>query len=155
MRCITGVQVLAEPIQTVMRKYAVEEPYEKLKAFTRGNAVTAESMQQLRGRAGGRSRRREGADAAVEPCNLYWQRCAASARHTQVLVKSSPLFVSLSRDTRHSCRHSLAHEAKAKRLGRSLQCKQCLPTRTNNTLTSLSHYKRAAEKHVCAWSARR
>jgi adenylosuccinate lyase len=42
-----GVQVLAEPIQTVMRKYAVAEPYEKLKEFTRGNAVTAESMQQF------------------------------------------------------------------------------------------------------------
>jgi adenylosuccinate lyase len=38
-------EVLAEPIQTVMRRYAVEEPYEKLKAFTRGNAVNKESMQ--------------------------------------------------------------------------------------------------------------
>ena len=38
------VQVLAEPIQTVMRKYAVPEPYEKLKAFSRGKAVTAASM---------------------------------------------------------------------------------------------------------------
>jgi len=38
-------EVLAEPIQTVMRRYAVEEPYEKLKAFTRGNTVNKESMQ--------------------------------------------------------------------------------------------------------------
>jgi adenylosuccinate lyase len=37
--------VLAEPIQTIMRKYAVEEPYEKLKEFTRGKTVTPESMQ--------------------------------------------------------------------------------------------------------------
>ena len=40
-------QVLAEPIQTVMRKYGVAEPYEKLKEFTRGKAVTAESMQEF------------------------------------------------------------------------------------------------------------
>lgn len=37
-------EVLAEPIQTVMRRYAVPEPYEKLKAFTRGQRVTQESM---------------------------------------------------------------------------------------------------------------
>ena len=30
-----------------MRKYAVPEPYEKLKAFTRGKAVTAESMGEF------------------------------------------------------------------------------------------------------------
>ena len=38
-------EVLAEPIQTVMRRYGVEEPYEKLKAFTRGQRVTQQSMQ--------------------------------------------------------------------------------------------------------------
>lgn len=37
-------EVLAEPIQTVMRRYGVEEPYEKLKAFTRGQKVTQQSM---------------------------------------------------------------------------------------------------------------
>ncbi|QDS88151.1 Adenylosuccinate lyase [Rosistilla ulvae] len=35
-------EVLAEPIQTVMRRYGIESPYEKLKALTRGQAVTAE-----------------------------------------------------------------------------------------------------------------
>jgi adenylosuccinate lyase len=30
-------EVLAEPIQTVMRRYGIPEPYEKLKALTRGN----------------------------------------------------------------------------------------------------------------------
>ena len=30
-------EVLAEPIQTVMRRYGIEEPYEQLKALTRGN----------------------------------------------------------------------------------------------------------------------
>ena len=38
-------EVLAEPIQTVMRRYNVEEPYEKLKALTRGQRITAEALQ--------------------------------------------------------------------------------------------------------------
>ena len=33
-------EVLAEPIQTVMRRYGIPEPYEKLKALTRGQAIT-------------------------------------------------------------------------------------------------------------------
>ena len=37
-------EVLAEPIQTVMRRYAVEKPYEKLKALTRGQAMTRDMM---------------------------------------------------------------------------------------------------------------
>ncbi len=37
-------EVLAEPIQTVMRRYNVEKPYEKLKALTRGHAMTREMM---------------------------------------------------------------------------------------------------------------
>ena len=37
-------EVLAEPIQTVMRRYRVENPYEKLKALTRGQAMTREDM---------------------------------------------------------------------------------------------------------------
>lgn len=32
-------EVLAEPVQTVMRKYAMSEPYEKLKAATRGQPM--------------------------------------------------------------------------------------------------------------------
>ncbi|KAM0948311.1 putative adenylosuccinate lyase [Dioscorea sansibarensis] len=40
-------EVLAEPIQTVMRRYAVPEPYEKLKELTRGKVVTADSIQQF------------------------------------------------------------------------------------------------------------
>jgi len=38
-------EVLAEPIQTVMRRYGIEQPYEKLKQLTRGQRLTAESMQ--------------------------------------------------------------------------------------------------------------
>ena len=37
-------EVLAEPIQTVMRRYGVEEPYEKLKALTRGQRITRETL---------------------------------------------------------------------------------------------------------------
>lgn len=37
-------EVLAEPIQTVMRRYAIEEPYEKLKALTRGKTIDAQIM---------------------------------------------------------------------------------------------------------------
>lgn len=37
-------EVLAEPIQTVMRKYNISEPYEKLKAFTRGQAMSEQAM---------------------------------------------------------------------------------------------------------------
>ena len=37
-------EVLAEPIQTVMRRYGIEKPYEKLKDLTRGQSVNAESL---------------------------------------------------------------------------------------------------------------
>ncbi len=38
-------EVLAEPIQTVMRRYGIEKPYEKLKELTRGQRITSEQMQ--------------------------------------------------------------------------------------------------------------
>lgn len=37
-------EVLAEPIQTVMRRYNIEEPYEKLKALTRGQTINRETL---------------------------------------------------------------------------------------------------------------
>ena len=37
-------EVLAEPIQTVMRRYGVEGAYEQLKALTRGQRITPEAM---------------------------------------------------------------------------------------------------------------
>ncbi|XP_050209498.2 uncharacterized protein LOC126660191 [Mercurialis annua] len=40
-------EVLAEPIQTVMRQYGVPEPYEKLKELTRGRDVTKESIREF------------------------------------------------------------------------------------------------------------
>jgi adenylosuccinate lyase len=41
-------EVLAEPIQTVMRRYGIENPYEKLKELTRGKGgITRETLQQF------------------------------------------------------------------------------------------------------------
>ncbi|NOQ90798.1 MAG: adenylosuccinate lyase [Gammaproteobacteria bacterium] len=40
-------EVLAEPIQTVMRRYGIENPYEKLKELTRGKAITQQAFQDF------------------------------------------------------------------------------------------------------------
>jgi adenylosuccinate lyase len=40
-------EVLAEPIQTVMRRYGVQGAYEKLKEVTRGKTVTATDLRKL------------------------------------------------------------------------------------------------------------
>ena len=40
-------EVLAEPIQTVMRRYGIEQPYEKLKALTRGHRINAEIVRDF------------------------------------------------------------------------------------------------------------
>ena len=40
-------EVLAEPIQTVMRRYGIEEPYEKLKALTRGQTISPEILAEF------------------------------------------------------------------------------------------------------------
>jgi adenylosuccinate lyase len=38
-------EVLAEPVQTVMRRYGIENPYEQLKELTRGKGITREALQ--------------------------------------------------------------------------------------------------------------
>ena len=38
-------EVLAEPVQTVMRRYGIENPYEQLKALTRGKGIAKDDMQ--------------------------------------------------------------------------------------------------------------
>ncbi len=40
-------EVLAEPIQTVMRRYGYENPYDTLKEYTRGKTISKESLQAL------------------------------------------------------------------------------------------------------------
>ncbi|HEY8540656.1 MAG TPA: adenylosuccinate lyase [Steroidobacteraceae bacterium] len=42
-------ELLAEPIQTVMRRFGIENAYEQLKALTRGQRITAESLRQFVG----------------------------------------------------------------------------------------------------------
>ncbi|HEX8777896.1 MAG TPA: adenylosuccinate lyase [Rhodanobacter sp.] len=43
-------EVLAEAVQTVMRRYGLPEPYEQLKALTRGQGITRESMREFIGK---------------------------------------------------------------------------------------------------------
>jgi adenylosuccinate lyase len=38
-------EVLAEPIQTVMRRYGIENPYEQLKSLTRGKQITRTDLE--------------------------------------------------------------------------------------------------------------
>lgn len=40
-------EVLAEAVQTVMRRHGIEKPYEKLKELTRGNKLNAEGMREF------------------------------------------------------------------------------------------------------------
>ena len=40
-------EVLAEPIQTVMRRYGIDQPYEKLKALTRGQKINAAAIREF------------------------------------------------------------------------------------------------------------
>ena len=43
----TRGKVVGEAVQTVMRRYGIPEPYEKLKALTRGTAVTRELLHDF------------------------------------------------------------------------------------------------------------
>ena len=40
-------EILAEPVQTVMRRYRIEQPYEKLKALTRGKGIDQATLEQF------------------------------------------------------------------------------------------------------------
>jgi adenylosuccinate lyase len=40
-------EVLAEPVQTVMRRYGIENPYEQLKELTRGKGITREGLHRF------------------------------------------------------------------------------------------------------------
>ena len=40
-------EVLAEPVQTIMRRYGVENPYEQLKALTRGRTITRQDLHEF------------------------------------------------------------------------------------------------------------
>src|SRR6185437_8456779 len=40
-------EVLAEPVQTVMRRYGLPQPYEQLKALTRGKGINEEGLREF------------------------------------------------------------------------------------------------------------
>jgi adenylosuccinate lyase len=40
-------EVLAEPVQTVMRRYGIENPYEQLKELTRGKGISKEALREF------------------------------------------------------------------------------------------------------------
>jgi adenylosuccinate lyase len=40
-------EVLAEPVQTVMRRFGIENPYEQLKELTRGKGITRDALQEF------------------------------------------------------------------------------------------------------------
>ena len=40
-------EVLAEPVQTVMRRYGLPNPYEQLKALTRGQGIDEAAMREF------------------------------------------------------------------------------------------------------------
>ncbi|WP_019139489.1 adenylosuccinate lyase [Noviherbaspirillum massiliense] len=43
-------EVLAEPVQTVMRRYGIENPYEQLKELTRGKGISREALREFIGK---------------------------------------------------------------------------------------------------------
>jgi len=43
----TSTEVLAEAVQTVMRRFGIDEPYEKLKSLTRGQEITPEALRRF------------------------------------------------------------------------------------------------------------
>ncbi|CAM5212267.1 Adenylosuccinate lyase OS=Castellaniella defragrans (strain DSM / CCUG 39792 / 65Phen) OX=1437824 GN=BN940_07481 PE=3 SV=1 [Castellaniella denitrificans] len=40
-------EILAEPVQTVMRRYGLPQPYEQLKALTRGKGITEQALREF------------------------------------------------------------------------------------------------------------
>jgi adenylosuccinate lyase len=40
-------EVLAEPVQTVMRRYGIENPYEQLKELTRGKGISQAALREF------------------------------------------------------------------------------------------------------------
>ncbi|EJS86103.1 adenylosuccinate lyase, partial [Pasteurella multocida subsp. multocida str. Anand1_cattle] len=72
-------EVLAEPIQTVMRRYGIEKPYEKLKALTRGKRVDAEAMREFIETLDIPAQRKN-PFTTNDACNLYWCRSGISGK---------------------------------------------------------------------------
>ncbi len=81
-------EVLAEPIQTVMRRYGIENPYEKLKELTRGKSgITRESLQNFHPEAG-HPRRGQDAVAGPHARQLHGQCRAPGTRASGTQINS-------------------------------------------------------------------
>ena len=74
-------EVLAEPIQTVMRRYGIEQPYEQLKALTRGKRRHHPRDAARVHRRARAARRREGAAEGADARDLHRRRRGARAAH--------------------------------------------------------------------------
>jgi adenylosuccinate lyase len=81
-------EVLAEPIQTVMRRYGIEQPYEQLKALTRGQRVDRRNAAGVRRRSGD-SRRGQAAAVGPDARRLHRQCRRAGARGAIVAAVSA------------------------------------------------------------------
>ena len=70
--------VLAEAVQTILRREGYPEPYEVLKGLTRGRALTLDRSARLRRHAGG-IRRGQGRAARPDARGVYWAGGRAGA----------------------------------------------------------------------------
>jgi hypothetical protein len=71
--------VLAEPVQTVMRRYGIENPYEQLKELTRGKGISKDALQEF---INGLAIPQEAKDAAGhDPSQLHRHRRATGQSH--------------------------------------------------------------------------
>ncbi len=72
-------EVLAEPVQTVMRRYGIENPYEQLKELTRGKGISQAGIARIHCYTGDPGRG-ETAAAGADAIQLHRLRGAAGAR---------------------------------------------------------------------------
>ena len=94
-------EVLAEPIQTVMRRHGIEQPYEKLKALTRGRGgITRETLHAFID-ALELPRRRAGAAEVADARDLHRRRRGARAAHL-----TGPVGAGAAAAARHSPRRA-------------------------------------------------
>ena len=91
-------EVLAEPVQTVMRRYGIANPYEQLKELTRGKGISREALQEfIHGLAIPDDAKQ--LLLAMTPSNYVGIACAVSATVTG-LTFSVPIALGLVRNRR-------------------------------------------------------
>src|SRR5678816_2809010 len=72
-------EVLAEPVQTVMRRHGIAEPYEQLKALTRGKAITKDVLHEFIRGFGGRADSGAGDSGGGEDATMSFVAALAHA----------------------------------------------------------------------------